>query len=75
MMLNEKELENVVGGKMAKTSDTVDFSSKRTEFDNAWQFLEMEKKGYTGNMRVQMFEEWESTGFKSDAVKFISEGK
>ena len=71
-ILNENDLESVVGGKKINVKKESLFSLKKSEFEAAWDKLGMEKKGYTGNMKAEMFEEWESTGYKIDAVTFLT---
>ena len=67
-ILNETELEKVSGGKSASNAA----SDKNAEFEKAWNILGMERKGYSGMARAEMYDSWEREGFKSDAITFIT---
>ncbi|MBQ6587397.1 MAG: bacteriocin [Butyrivibrio sp.] len=69
--LNDKELEKVIGGTNAHTDEKGMFKIKKEEFEAAWDALNMEKK-YTGNMRAEIFEDWEAADYKPSAVKYLS---
>jgi len=71
-ILNEQELEQVAGG--ARSSED-SFTTRRNEFESAWTSLRMESKGYTGNKKAELFEEWEMAGYSPDAVAFLSKLK
>lgn len=71
--LSENELEKVIGGAEV-VQQTLD-KTKKQEFEAAWDALKMEQKGYTGNMRAELFEDWEMADFKPDAVSFLSKIK
>ena len=70
--LNDKDLAQVAGGRRAEADD---FDLKRNEFETAWTSLNMEKEGYSGMRKAEMFDEWESTGYKTDAKSFILSNK
>ncbi len=57
-LLDDDELEQVIGGANKKMS----FEEKRDRFEIAWDLLKMEAKGFTGNRKAQLFEEWEMAG-------------
>ena len=69
--LNDDELQNVAGGKNMTGSELQGFTTRKAEFENAWDALKMEQKGYTGNMRAELFDEWEAAGYTPDAVAFL----
>ena len=73
--LNDEELNNVVGGKNMTGDELQGFATKKAEFETAWEALKMEQKGYTGNMRAELYDEWEAAGYKPDAVSFLSKLK
>lgn len=73
--LKDSELEKVVGGKNLTGDELEGFASRKKEFEAAWDALKMEEKGYTGNMRAEVFDEWEGAGYKPDAVTFLSKIK
>ena len=73
--LNEKELEKVIGGTNAHSDEKAVFKSKKDEFEAAWDALNMEKKGFTGNMRAELFDDWEEAEYSPSAVIFLSKIK
>ena len=72
--LDENVLEQVAGGRgtNANTDEKAVFATKKEEFEAAWDALKMEQNGYTGNMRAELFEDWEELYYKPSAVKFLS---
>lgn len=73
--MSDDELKNVVGGKNMTGNELQGFTTRKAEFENAWEALKMEQKGYTGNMRAELFDEWEAAGYKPDAVSFLGKIK
>ena len=71
-ILNDNDLEKVVGGTFAHSGEKAVFATKKEEFEAAWDALKMEQKGYTGNMRAELFDDWEGNGYTPSAVKFLS---
>lgn len=69
MILKDSELEQVIGGK------TVTFEEKRDEFESAWKKLGMTEKGYGGMSMAEIFDEWEMSEKKVDAITFLSKYK
>ena len=67
-ILNETELEKVSGGRKAN-SVSVD---RTAEFEQAWTILGMERKGFSGMARAEMYDNWERSGFTQDATTFIT---
>ncbi|WP_029231662.1 hypothetical protein [Butyrivibrio sp. VCB2006] len=74
-MMDERDLEMVVGGTKAHSDEKAIFTTKKEEFEAAWDGLGMEKKGYTGNMRAEIFDDWEAAEYKPSAVKFLAKYK
>lgn len=74
-ILNDNDLEKVVGGTNAHTGENAVFASRKEEFEAAWDALKMEKKGYTGNMRAELFDDWEDTNYSKSAVSFLAKIK
>ena len=74
MQLSDIELERVNGGAGTAKQQSLD-KTKKQEFEAAWDALNMEQKGYTGNMRAELFEDWEVAEFQPDAVSFLSKIK
>ncbi len=68
MIIDEKELEKVSGGKKA-ASTSVD---RKAEFEQAWNILHMESKGYSGMARAELYDNWERAGFTPDATTFLT---
>ncbi len=67
IILNERELEAVSGG-----AKLIDLSvSKKDDFDKAWSSLGMEKKGFSGMARAELFDKWERGGYSADPTTFI----
>ena len=73
MQLSDSELEKVTGG--AETVKPSMDKTRKQEFEAAWEALSMEKKGYTGNMRAELFEDWEMADYTPEAVTFLSKVK
>lgn len=73
--MSDDELKNVVGGKNMTGNELQGFTTRKAEFENTWEALKMEQKGYTGNMRAELFDEWEAAGYKPDAVSFLGKIK
>ena len=70
--LNDDELMNVVGGKNMTENELQGFTTRKAKFENAWDALKMEQKGYTGNMRAELFDEWENSESEVDAMTFLT---
>ena len=68
IILDEKALENVSGGKKASSAQV----DRTAEFEQAWTILGMERKGYSGMARAEMYDSWERGGFAQDATTFIT---
>jgi hypothetical protein len=72
MGTNEKEiltddaLMGVTGGAGPQ------FDARRKEFDDAWTKLEMEKKGFSGMQRSELFDEWQMNKTDCSASAFLS---
>ena len=72
MGTNEKEiltddaLMRVTGGAGPQ------FDARRKEFDDAWAKLEMEKKGFSGMQRAELFDDWQKNKTDSSASTFLS---
>ncbi|WP_034452828.1 hypothetical protein [Butyrivibrio sp. AE2032] len=67
VILNETELETVNGG-----TNLIDVAvSKKADFDKAWNSLGMEKKGFSGMARAELFDKWERGGYSADPTTFI----
>ena len=73
MQLNDNELSQVVGGTKEAVA-SLD-KTKKAEFEAAWDALKLDEKGYTGNMRAEIFEDWEAAGFEVSATSFLSKIK
>lgn len=56
-LLSDDDLEQVIGG----AGKTKTFEQRRDEFELAWEILKMEAKGFTGNRKAELFEEWEQS--------------
>ena len=72
--ISDSELEKVTGGIETIKPIAVD-KTRKQEFEAAWDALKMEQKGYTGNMRAELFEDWEMAEYQPDAVTFLSKMK
>ncbi len=68
--MNDNELEKVVGGTSAGTTGKVGITTKKQEFEAAWNALKLEQQ-YTGMKRAELYDEWEAAGFKPDATTFL----
>jgi hypothetical protein len=67
--LNEEELRGVSGG------TTTEFDQRKAEFEAAWDTMGMTQKGFSGMRMAVIFEEWESTEFKTDPKVFLAQYK
>lgn len=74
-ILIDNDLEKVVGGTIAHAGEKAVFATKKEEFEAAWDALKMEKKGYTGNMRAELYDDWESTDYSTSAISFLAKIK
>lgn len=55
--LTDEELKGVSGG-AGKAIDPK-FDKERKAFEDAWDNLEMEKKGYSGMQRAELYDQWQ----------------
>ncbi len=67
--LTDEELKGVSGGAVGTNPA---FEAKRTEFNEAWDALNMEQNGFSGMKRAELFDEWQTTGANTSAVSFLS---
>ena len=67
-LLNDETLERVSGG-LLKASD--EFSIRKNQFETAWGMLGLNSKDISCMKMAEVFDEWELTGFKLDAVSFL----
>ena len=67
--LTDEELKNISGGAVGTNPA---LQAKRDEFDEAWNVLGMEQKGYSGMKRAELFDEWQMSGSKVSALTFLS---
>ena len=73
-IINDNELENVTGGVVGAAYTKLDDGSglsRKQQFENAWAYLDLENMGISGMQRAQLFDEWERSGFKLDAIAFL----
>ncbi len=68
VVLKDHELELVSGGAHSKSKA----EGKKAEFDQAWNLLGMERKGYSGMARAELYDKWESNDYSTDATTFIT---
>ena len=61
-LLDDADLEKVIGGAIKPKT----FEERRDEFELAWGLLKMEAKGFTGNYKAELFEEWEHSKDNQD---------
>ena len=66
-ILGEDVLQGVTGG-----AGGTAFDAKRKEFDDVWETLGMEQKGFTGMKRSELFDEWQMSGSTLTAISFLS---
>ena len=66
-ILGDDVLQGVTGG-----AGGAAFDAKRKEFDDAWDALGMEQKGFSGMSRSEYFDEWQMSGSKMSAISFLS---
>ena len=67
--LSEEVLQGISGGAASQ------FEEKRAQFEAAWDSLQMTKKGFSGMRMAQIFDEWEMSGYKPEAIVFLAQYK
>ncbi len=72
-MINDDVLANVAGGKVSTKVKEITFEDRKKEFEDAWKKLKMDTTGISGMKMAELFDEWEMSGFKVDALSFLSE--
>jgi hypothetical protein len=55
--LTDEELKGISGG-AGKAIDPK-LEKERKAFEDAWDKLDMEKKGYTGMQRAELYDQWQ----------------
>ena len=68
-LLNDEVLAGVSGGLLKASAD--EFTLRRDEFESAWKVLGLDDLNISGMRMAAAFDEWELTGFKTDAVTFL----
>ncbi len=68
-IIDDEMLDQVTGG--AKLT----FEQKKKAFELAWDTLMMEAKGFSGNRKAELFEEWDSESGKKTASDFLTQFK
>ncbi len=69
--LSEEALKSVAGG----INVNAEFDEKRTLFEAAWKTLKLDEKGYSGMRMAEIFDDWELSGYKQDAIVFLGQYK
>ena len=65
-ILGDEALQAVTGG-----AGGPQFDVKRKEFDDAWVAAGMEKKGFSGMQRSELFDEWQLNKDGRSATTFL----
>ena len=67
-LLSDDDIEQVIGGANKRMS----FEERRDMFDVAWELFKMEDKGFTGNRKAELFEEWEMADDNDSPSGFLT---